>query len=165
MIADFSTSQVNGRYYSRFSKMTKIFVDNHEDHRQYSSMAILPRRPTEAELTILHALWEAGPSSVGDVQRLLGRAKPTGYTTALKLLQIMNEKGLVDRDETVRPQIYRARHSREETQRRLLGDLLDRAYGGSVKALVLHALSSSPSTREELAAIEKLLDRYEGESK
>ncbi len=145
--------------------MTKIFVDNDENHRQYSLMALAPRRPTEAELLILQVLWEAGPCSVTDVQRLLGRAKPTGYTTALKLLQIMNDKGLVDRDETVRPQIYRARYSREETQRRLLDDLVDRAYGGSVKALVLHALSGAPSTSEELASIEKMLDRYEGESK
>ena len=128
-------------------------------------MAVKSPRPTEAELNILQVLWQHGPNSVRDIQRILNETKPTGYTTALKMLQIMTEKGLVDRDESVRPQIYRARFSQEQTQRRLLRDLVHRAFGGSVKALVLQALAGKKSTPEDMEAIEKLLDRYEGEAK
>jgi len=128
-------------------------------------MASKPPRPTDAELAILNVLWEAGPHSVRDILHILNQEKPTGYTTVLKLLQIMTEKGLVDRDETVRPQIYRARYTRTHTQRRLLTDLLHRAFDGSVRDLVLQALATKKSTPEELEAIEKLLDRFEGESK
>jgi BlaI family penicillinase repressor len=128
-------------------------------------MALKPPRPTEAELTILQALWEAGPNSVRKILQILNKKKPTGYTTALKMLQIMTEKGLVDRDETVRPQVYRARYSQEQTQRRLLGDLLHRAFGGSVKSLVLQALATKKSSAAELDAIEKVLDRFEGDAR
>ena len=122
-------------------------------------------RPTKLELSILKVLWESGPLSVREIQNILDSRKPTGYTTVLKMLQIMTEKGLVDRDETVRPQIYRARHSQEQTQRNLVRDLLDRAFGGSVKALVMQALASRKSSPKDLEAIEKLLDRMEGGSK
>src|SRR5262245_15856128 len=145
--------------------MTKVFVDNDEKLRHYECMASKPPRPTDAELAILHPLWEAGPRSVRDIQQILNQDKPTGYTTVLKLLQIMTEKGLVDRDESVRPQIYRARHSREQTQRRLLTDLMHRAFGGSVRELVLQALATKKSSPAELETIEKLLDRLEGDSK
>jgi len=145
--------------------MTKVFVDNDEKLRHYECMASKPPRPTDAELAILHALWEAGPRSVREIHHILNQDKPTGYTTVLKMLQIMTEKGLVDRDESVRPQIYRARYSREQTQRRLLTDLLHRAFGGSVRELVLQALATKRSSPEELAAIEKLLDRFKGETK
>jgi len=128
-------------------------------------MASKPPRPTDAELAILNVLWEAGPHSVRDIQNILNLVKPTGYTTVLKLLQIMTEKGLVDRDESVRPQIYRARYTRVNTQRRLLTDLLHRAFDGSVRELVLQALATKRSTPEELEAVEKLLDQFEGESK
>jgi len=128
-------------------------------------MASKPPRPTDAELSILRVLWDAGPRSVRDIQNILNEAKPTGYTTVLKLLQIMTEKGLVDRDESVRPQIYRPRYSRAQTQRRLLSDLLHRAFNGSVRELVLQALATKKSSPEELEAIEKLLDRFERESK
>ncbi|HEY1496601.1 MAG TPA: BlaI/MecI/CopY family transcriptional regulator [Candidatus Solibacter sp.] len=128
-------------------------------------MASRPPRPTEAELNILQVLWQGGPRSVRAIQQVLNETKPTGYTTVLKMLQIMTEKGLVDRDDKVRPQIYRARYSQELTQRRLLGDLVHRAFGGSVKALVLQALATKKSSPEELAAIEKLLDRMEGQEK
>jgi predicted transcriptional regulator len=128
-------------------------------------MAFKPPRPTEAELHILQVLWEGGPRSVRAIQQVLNAVKPTGYTTVLKMLQIMTEKGLVDRDENVRPQIYRARYTEEYTQRRMLGDLVQRAFGGSVKALVLQALATKKSSPEELAAIEKLLDRMEGRGK
>ena len=128
-------------------------------------MPIKPPRPTEAELAILRVLWERGAQSVRSVQRILNELKPTGYTTVLKLMQIMTEKGLVDRDETQRPQIYRPRYTRERTQRQLVGDLLQRAFGGSVKALVLQALAVKKTPEAELEAIEKLLDQLEGERK
>ncbi|MBZ5617658.1 MAG: BlaI/MecI/CopY family transcriptional regulator [Acidobacteriia bacterium] len=128
-------------------------------------MASKQRRPTEGELNILQVLWEGGPRSVRDIQRVLNQTRPTGYTTVLKLLQIMTEKGLVERDESERPQIYRARYSQQQTQRQLLRDLLHRAFGGSVKALVLQAMATKRSSKEELEAIEKLLDRFEGEEK
>ena len=122
-------------------------------------------RPTKLELSILKVLWESGPLSVREIQNILDAKKPTGYTTVLKMVQIMTEKGLVERDESVRPQIYRARYSQEQTQRHLVRDLLDRAFGGSVKALVMQALAGRKSSAKEIEAIEKLLDRIEGGSK
>ena len=118
-------------------------------------------RPTKLELSILRVLWESGPRSVRDIQVILSESKPTGYTTVLKMLQIMTEKGLVERDETVRPQIYRARYSQDRTQKQLLRDFIQRAYGGSVKALVMHALATRKSSAKDLEAIEKLLERFE----
>ena len=106
-------------------------------------------------------LWDRGPRSVRDVHKALNEMKPTGYTTVLKLMQIMIGKGLVTRDEEQRPQIYSARYPREHTQRQLLHDLTQRAFGGSVKALVLQALATRKSTERELEEIEKLLDRIE----
>ena len=120
------------------------------------------RHPTKAELAILRVLWTEGPLSVRDVQAILDRSKPTGYTTVLKIMQIMADKGLVDRDDTVRPQIYRARYSEDRTQKQLLTDLIQRVYGGSVKALVLHAVGTQKPSDEELEQIKKLLDRFEG---
>jgi len=128
-------------------------------------MASKQRRPTEGELAILRVLWEGGPRSVREIHKVLDQVRPTGYTTVLKLLQIMTEKGLVERDETVRPQIYRSRYSQEQTQRQLVRDLLDRAFGGSVRAMVLSALATKKSSAEELEAIEKFLDRFEGGKK
>jgi len=121
-----------------------------------------PPRPTDAELSILRVLWTLGPSTVRDVHEQLNRRAPTGYTTVLKLLQIMTEKGLVVRDETERAHIYQARHSEQKTQRQLLGDLADRAFGGSAAKLVLQALSGRKTSAEELSAIRDLLDRLEG---
>jgi predicted transcriptional regulator len=128
-------------------------------------MATAQIRPTKLELAILRVLWDAGPRSVRDIQGILNESKPTGYTTVLKMLQIMTEKGLVERDETVRPQIYRARYSQAQTQRHLVSDLLKRAFDGSVKALVMQALATKKSSAKDLEAIEKLLDRIEGGSK
>jgi BlaI family transcriptional regulator, penicillinase repressor len=125
-------------------------------------MASKPRRPTEGELGILRVLWEGGPRSVRDIQKILNQSRPTGYTTVLKLLQIMTEKGLVERDEKCRPQIYRARYSQDHTQRQLVRDLVDRAFGGSVRAMVLQALATKKSSAEELEAVEKVLDQFEG---
>jgi predicted transcriptional regulator len=128
-------------------------------------MAAKQHRPTKAELSILRVLWDKGPGTVREIQARLSIEKETGYTTALKMLQIMTEKGLVERDESVRPQIYRAKFSQEKTQKQLLHDLVQRAFGGSVKALVMQAISSKKSSPEDLEAIEKLLDRFEGGGK
>ena len=124
-----------------------------------------PRRPTDAELAILTVLWERGPSTVRDVHDELNRHTATGYTTVLKLLQIMTEKGLVVRDETERAHIYEARYSEQKTQRQLLSDLVDRAFGGSAAKLVMQALHGRKANPDELSAIRTLLDRLEGESK
>lgn len=124
-------------------------------------MAAKPPKPTDAELAILRVLWEQGPSTVRQIQQVLDRARPTGYTTVLKLLQIMTEKGLVRRDETERSHVYRARLSEDQTQQQLLGDLLDRAFAGSTGRLVMQALSTRKASAEDLAAIRKLLDEWE----
>jgi predicted transcriptional regulator len=121
-----------------------------------------PPRPTDAELAILRVLWRRGPCTVREVQVELTQAQPTGYTTALKLLQIMTEKGLVERDESRRTHVYRASRPEEQTQRQLVGDLLERAFGGSAEKLVMQALASKPASAEELAAIRALLDQLEG---
>lgn len=122
-------------------------------------------RPTEAELAILRVLWERGPSTVREVTDVLQEARGTGYTTALKLLQIMTEKGLVQRDETSRAHAYEAVASAETTQRQLVSDLLDRAFGGSARQLVLQALSAKRASRGELAEIRSLLDEFEKKAK
>ena len=119
--------------------------------------APLPR-PTDAELAILRVLWERGPSTVRQVHDVLTRERPTAYTTALKLLQIMTEKGLVRRDETDRTHIYHSRLSEEQTQRQLVRDLLDRAFGGSASKLVMQALAARRSTPEELGEIRKMIE-------
>lgn len=116
-------------------------------------------RPTDAELAILRILWERGPSTVRQVHDvLISRERPTAYTTALKLLQIMTEKGLVRRDETDRTHVYHSRLSEEQTQRQLVRDLLDRAFGGSASKLVLQALNARRATAEELGEIHKLIE-------
>lgn len=119
-------------------------------------------RPTGAELEILRVLWRLGPRTVREVQEALQRDPPTGYTTTLKLLQIMAEKGLVDRDESQRSHVYRARVDESQSQRRLVSDLMDRAFGGSAQRLVMQALAARPASAEELAEIRRLLDRLEG---
>jgi BlaI family transcriptional regulator, penicillinase repressor len=118
-------------------------------------------RPTDAELAILRVLWERGPCTVRQVHESLSGERVIGYTTILKLMQIMADKGLVARDETDRTHIYSARRSEEHTQRQLLQDLLDRAFGGSALKLVMQALSTKRSSPEELAQIRQLLDQSE----
>lgn len=119
-------------------------------------------RPTPAELEILRVLWESGPSTVRDVLEKVEEHRPTGYTTVLKLLQIMTDKGLVQRDESARAHIYAAGAPQDQTQGQLVRDLLDRAFGGSATKLVMHALSARKASREDLAHIRKMLDEYEG---
>src|ERR1043166_2990359 len=125
------------------------------------SSHITTPRPTDAELAILRVLWERGPSSVRDVHDALSREQTTGYTTVLKLLQIMTEKGLVVRDESQRAHIYESRYSEQRTQRQLLADLMERAFGGSPAKLVMQALASKRTSVEELDAIREILDRME----
>ena len=126
-------------------------------------------KPTEAELSILRVLWERGPSTVREVHEAIQRSRPsgqtTGYTTVLKLLQIMTEKGLVTRDERTRSHVYRARLSEDTTQRQLVTDLLDRAFGGSAARLVMQALDLSPASAEELKEIRRLIDERRGARK
>jgi len=116
-------------------------------------------RPTDAELAILRVLWQLGPSTVRQVHDVLMRERPTAYTTALKLLQIMTEKGLVRRDEADRTHIYHPRLTQEQTQRQLIRDLMDRAFGGSSSKLVLQALASKRASSDELAEIRRMLER------
>jgi predicted transcriptional regulator len=122
-------------------------------------------RPTDAELAILNVLWKRGPSTVREVHEDFSRTQGTGYTTVLKLLQIMTEKGLVVRDESSRAHIYDARHSAQRTQRQLLSDLTDKAFGGSPARLVMQALSGRKTSAAELNEIRDLLDQLEGGSK
>jgi BlaI family penicillinase repressor len=121
-------------------------------------MTRTPQRPTEAELEILRVLWERGPSTVRQVHESLAAARDTGYTTTLKLMQIMTDKGLVTRDESTRTHVYTSRVSQETTQRQLVNDLVDRAFGGSAAELVLRALSSHQTSDDELREIRKLID-------
>ena len=124
-----------------------------------------PPKPTDTELTILRVLWERGPSTVRQVHEALSDRKPTAYTTTLKLLQIMTEKGLVKRDETDRSHVYQSRLNEEQTQRQLVRDLLERAFGGSSMKLVMQALSTRRASPAELAEIRKLLDETDGRTR
>jgi len=119
-------------------------------------------RPTDAELAILRVLWSRGPSTVRQVHEALSRERETGYTTVLKLMQIMTEKGLVERDESERTHVYQARFTQEATQQRLVSDLFDKAFGGSASQLVMRALAAKPASADELAQIRRLLDELEG---
>jgi len=122
-------------------------------------------RPTDAELEILRVLWKQGPSTVRDVYEELKKAKPVGYTTVLKFMQIMAEKGLVLRNEEQRTHVYEATAPQESTQRQLVNDLLDRAFGGSAMQLVMQALSAKRATPAEIEEIRRMLDRYEEKRK
>jgi predicted transcriptional regulator len=119
-----------------------------------------PPLPTESELEILHVLWEHGPSTVRAVHERVRSARDVGYTTVLKLLQIMHDKGLVRRDTTERSHVYEARHGRDGTQRALVKDLLQRAFQGSATALVQRALEASPADAVELAEIKRLVKEH-----
>ena len=118
-------------------------------------------RPTEAELEILRVLWNRGPSTVRDVHDTLNSVKPSGYTTVLKTMQIMAEKGLVHRNEEQRAHVYEAAVARDATEQQLVGDLLDRVFGGSASQLVMQALATKPASPGDLAEIRQLLDEYE----
>ena len=118
-------------------------------------------RPTDAELDILNILWDEGEATVRQVHERLQARKPSQYTTTLKLMQIMAEKGLVERNETARSHIYRARHAREQVQRRVAKYLLDRFFDGSARSLMLGALDAKPASQSELTELRQLLADYE----
>ena len=125
----------------------------------------MPRlpKPTAGELEILRVLWRRGPSTVHQIQPALKRGDRVGYTTVLKLLQIMFEKGLVRRDESTRPHVFRAAVAEAHVKRRLVAELLDQAFEGSSMSLVMQALSAKPATPEEVRKLRRLLDEIEGE--
>lgn len=120
-----------------------------------------PPKPTDAELAILRVLWQRGPSTVRDVWEQLNPRQETGYTNVLKMMQIMVEKGLVTRDESDRSHVYQAARSEEQTQRQVVGHLLERLFSGSAPKLVMQALATKRATPAELAEIRKLLDEME----
>jgi BlaI family transcriptional regulator, penicillinase repressor len=122
-------------------------------------------KPTDAEVAILRVLWQRGPSTVREVWEQLSPTQGTGYTTVLKIMQIMCEKGLVARDETDRSHVYRAARSEGQTQRQVVGHLLERLFSGSAPKLVMQALAAKKATPAELAEIRKLLDDLEGGSR
>lgn len=118
-------------------------------------------KPTSAELEILTVLWERGPSTVREIFDCLSERKPIGYTTVLKLLQIMASKGSVRRNEDHRAHVYEAVQPAEKTKRQLAGDVLERVFGGSASDLMLHALAGQRATRKELEGLKRVLDAYE----
>ena len=124
----------------------------------------VPPRPTHAELEILQVLWHRGPSSVREVQEALSESRAAGYTTVLKLMQIMARKGLVVRDERERTHVYRAAHAQEQTQRQLVADLLERAFDGSASKLILQALATRRATPAEMDEIRRMLDQAQRRS-
>src|SRR5215469_1757777 len=115
-------------------------------------------KPTESELEILRVLWEKGTASVRDVHEELSKTKDVGYTTTLKLMQIMHEKGLVKRDDSLKTHIYQAAVSKEKTQKHLLGKMINTVFGGSSAELVLQALGNHKASPAELEEIQRLLD-------
>jgi BlaI family transcriptional regulator, penicillinase repressor len=120
-----------------------------------------PQRPTASELQILQVLWERGPSTVRDVHQALQQEKALGYTTVLKLMQIMTAKGLVRRNEEQRAHVYEAQQPAEKTKRQLASDVLQRVFDGSARELMLHALAGRRSSQNEIDELRSLLDEYE----
>ena len=121
--------------------------------------------PTSSELEILRIIWDRGPSTVREVYRTLARERDVGYSTVLKFMQIMTEKGSLLRDDSVRPQQYRAAQARQQTQRGIIRDVIDRAFGGSSATLIVQALSDRRSTADERRQIRELLDKLDAKSK
>jgi predicted transcriptional regulator len=119
-------------------------------------------QPTEVEMQILRILWELGPSPVREIHKRLDAAKGTSYSTTVKMLAVMLQKGLVRRDEDAQPHVYRPALTRAKTGKRLLDDLVEKVYDGSTMALVLQALSSGKATKEELDEVRRVLDELEG---
>ena len=129
-------------------------------------MSAFRKKPTDAELAILRVLWARGPSTVRQIAEVMAEAgRETGYTTVLKLLQIMTEKGIVVRDESARTHIYAPASTQDQTQRQMVTDLLDRVFDGSAAQLVMQALAAKKTTPEELAEIRKLLNKPRGDER
>ena len=120
-----------------------------------------PQKPTAAELQILQVIWERGPSTVREVHEALREEKALGYTTVLKLMQIMTTKGLVRRNEDQRAHVYEAQQPAEKTKRQFAADMLERVFDGSARELMLHALAAQRSTRQEIEELRNLLDEHE----
>jgi predicted transcriptional regulator len=118
-------------------------------------------KPTASELEILHILWERGPSTVREVHEALSTHKPVGYTSVLKLMQIMTAKGTVRRDEQQRAHVYEAVQPAEKTKRQLAADVLQRVFDGSASELMMHALAGRKTSKEEVEELRRLLDEYE----
>jgi predicted transcriptional regulator len=151
-----------------FTKVRKHSLTDYETFRSIAANNVANRmkksstpKPTDAELAILRVLWSLGPATVRAVHVELCRARETGYTTVLKMLQIMIDKGLVRRNESERSHVYEAAYSEQQVQRRLLGHLLDQAFGGSAPKLVMQALAAKKASPAELAEIRRLLDELE----
>ena len=117
--------------------------------------------PTEGELEILQVLWDRGPSTVREVHDILSASRDFAYTTTLKLLQVMTGKGVAVREENGRTHLYRAAAAQEDTQRHLVRELVDRAFGGSATQLVVQALAAKPASSDDLREIRKLLAEFE----
>ena len=129
-------------------------------------MSAFRKKPTDAELAILRVLWARGPSTVRQIAEVMAEGgRETGYTTVLKLLQIMTEKRIVVRDETARTHIYAPASTQGQTQRQMVTDLLDRVFDGSAAQLVMQALAAKKTTPEELAEIRKLLNKPRGDER
>jgi predicted transcriptional regulator len=128
-------------------------------------MTASPQKPTPSELEILRVLWARGPSTVREVHEALSEKKALGYTTVLKLLQIMTAKGIVRRNETQRAHVYEAGLPAEQTKRQLAGDMLQRVFEGSASQLMMHALAGKRTSQEEIEEIRHLLDEYERKSR
>ena len=122
-----------------------------------------PTQPTEVELQILGILWDSGPSTAREIHNAILESRETNYSTTVKMLSVMLDKDLVKRDDSVRPQVFRAAATQKRTQAKLLKDLIQKAYDGSTGSLVLQALSSQKATPEELAEIRELLNQLEGD--
>jgi predicted transcriptional regulator len=122
-------------------------------------------QPTDVELQILAVLWEQGPSTVRQVHDALAAQRETGYSTTLKMIQVMREKGLVVRDDSVRPQLYSAAETKTQTQLQMLDDLAQKAFGGSAKKLVMRMLSANRVSAEELAEMQRLIEKAKGEDR
>ncbi|HKP68721.1 MAG TPA: BlaI/MecI/CopY family transcriptional regulator [Pyrinomonadaceae bacterium] len=120
-----------------------------------------PAQPTPAELEILDVLWDRGTATVREVHDVISQNRSTTYTTILKLMQIMHEKDLVERDQSGKAHIYQPKHSQQHTQTKLVGSLLDKAFRGSALSLVQHVLETKPTTKEELDAIRRMIDEAE----
>ncbi|MBN1806321.1 MAG: BlaI/MecI/CopY family transcriptional regulator [Sedimentisphaerales bacterium] len=117
-------------------------------------------RPTDRELTILRILWDNGPGTVRQVNEAMNKDEETGYTTTLKLMQIMAEKGLLRRDDSQFKHVYKPAITEERTQKQMVGDLLERVFSGSAEKLVMRALSARKVSDKELARIKKILDEF-----
>ena len=128
----------------------------------------MPRKPattpTSVELEILRVLWDRGPATVREIHNILAQKRDTGYSTTLKMIQVMTDKGLLVRDDSVRPQVYRATEPQEKTQLQLLDDLIQRGFGGSAMRLVLRAASAKRISSDELAQIKKLIEQSKGDA-